>query len=146
MRSLHDAAYRETIRARLKSLRADSHRKWGKMSSDQMLWHVAAGLELALGRRTSKPMKPPLPRPLLRFLVINVPWPKGAPTSPEIVATRQYDFVAERKRCMELIDERSTKDLRGPWPEHFMLGQITGAQASQLQAKHVDHHLRQFGA
>jgi hypothetical protein len=146
MPALHDAAFRETLRTRLKALRPDAKRKWGKMSLDQMLWHVASGLETSVGRRPTKPMKAPLPRPIMRFLVINAPWPKGAPTMPEIVAKGQYDVEAERKRCLDLIDEMVKKDLDGPWPVHPILGNMRGVQHSKLQGKHVDHHLKQFGA
>ena len=146
MPSLHDSAFRDRVRTRMQSLRPDSKRKWGKMSADQMLWHVASALEVAVGRKTGKTTKPPLPHPLMRFLVINVPWPKGAPTMPEIIATSQYDFEAERRRCIALIDEMAKRDLAGPWPVHPILGKMTGSQLSRLQAKHVDHHLKQFGA
>jgi hypothetical protein len=37
MPALHDTAFRETLRTRLKSLRPDAKPKWGKMSLDQML-------------------------------------------------------------------------------------------------------------
>lgn len=37
---LHDAAHREALRGRVGSLRPGSQRRWGKMTVDQMLWHV----------------------------------------------------------------------------------------------------------
>jgi hypothetical protein len=44
------------------------------------------------------------------------------------------------------MDEMAKKDLNGPWPEHPILGKMRGVQHSKLHGKHVDHHLRQFGA
>jgi len=41
---LHDPAVRDAIRARVEALRPDAPRKFGKMSIDQMLWHVNQAL------------------------------------------------------------------------------------------------------
>ena len=147
MRTIHDPAFRRALRTRLESLRPDAQRRFGKMTSDQMMWHVASGLSLALGHTTAPPAKPPvpMPKPLMRFLVIKAPWPKGAPTIPDIVARDHYDFEAERKRALRLIDEMAARDLDGEWPLHPLLGKMSGKQHSELQGKHVDHHLKQFG-
>ena len=40
MRTLHDVAHRSALIERVRALRPDSARRWGKMSVDQMLWHV----------------------------------------------------------------------------------------------------------
>lgn len=148
MPELHDAAVRESLKTRLKSLKPDSQRKWGKMSADQMLWHLRSALELAVGRTSVTPSKAPVPLPqaVLRFAVIKLPWVKGAPTVPQIVAKGEHDFEAERTRCLQLIDELAQKDLNGAWPVHPILGTMSGTQYTQLQAKHLDHHLKQFGA
>jgi hypothetical protein len=148
MPALHDSAYRDTLRSRLQSLRPDAQRKFGKMTTDQMLWHVACGMELAMGRISTAPSKPPVPLPLpvLRFVVINLPWPKGTPTVPVLVAKDNYDFEVQRTRCLQLIDDMAAKDINEPWPVHPTLGAMSGLQYSQLHGKHVDHHLKQFGA
>ena len=148
MPALHDAAVRESLRTRLKSLTPNARRKWGQMTADQMLWHVAGSLELVAGRASAPPGKAPLPlpKPVLRFAVINLPWPRGAPTVPQIVATGQHDFEKQRTRVLDLIDEVARKDLHGPWPMHSLLGKMSGAQYSRFVAKHVDHHLKQFSA
>ena len=146
MPRLHDSATRSAIKSRLQTLKPDARGRWGKMTVDQMMWHVNTGLEIALGRVKAAPAKAPLPRPILRFAVLNLPWPKGrAQTFPEMVATGTYDFEAERKRCARLLDEFAAKELAGPWPDSPFLGPMSGGDHTRLQAKHVDHHLRQFG-
>ena len=77
--SLHDAPYKADILRRLKSLRPDAARKWGKMSVAQMLWHVNEAMEAALGRIDFGVVKPPIPLPkrVLKFLVLNAPWGSG---------------------------------------------------------------------
>jgi hypothetical protein len=143
---LHDSQYRSTIANRLRSLRADSRGRWGKMSVDQMLWHVNQGLALSLGEVTAPPQKVPLPRPILKFFVLNLPWPKGAPTLPQAEAKQQYDFDAERARCFHLLEAFARKPLDEVWPVDPVFGKVTGRFKSRLQAKHLNHHLRQFGA
>ena len=96
MKNLHDAAVRADVVRRLQALRPDSERKWGKMSVDQMLWHVGDALALSLGDLTVDAGKPPIPRALLKFIVLNLPWSKNGPTHPAFVATRNYDFAAEQ--------------------------------------------------
>jgi hypothetical protein len=145
MASLHDPAHRSQLIARLNGLRPDSQRRWGKMTVDQMLWHVSDALALSLGEITVGSEKPPLPKGLLKFIVLNLPWGKGGPTHPAFVAKKNYDFVAERERCLRLIGEVASMDLNGGWPNHPAFGRMTGQQVSRLHAKHLNHHLTQFG-
>jgi hypothetical protein len=145
MPKLHDAGYRSAIQTRIRQLRPDSQRRWGKMSVGQMLWHVNEGMETALGRVQLPLAKAPLPRPLMKFIVINIPWPKGAPTLPKWVAEKEYDFAAERERCLRLIDELAAKSIEDDWPSSPMLGRMSGTDVTRLHAKHLNHHLTQFG-
>lgn len=146
MALLHDPAVRMVLRTRLQNLRPDAARRWGSMTIDQMLWHVNSALEIALGRKPAARMRSPVPLPLLRWLALNAPWPTGVATMPEAVARGSHDFSAERERCLGLIDDLAARDLAGPPMIHPRLGSMTVHQLSRLQAKHVDYHLRQFGA
>jgi hypothetical protein len=38
------------------------------------------------------------------------------------------------------------KPIDAPWPELPSFGRVTGRFQSRLQAKHLDHHLKQFSA
>jgi hypothetical protein len=145
MKNLHDGSNRAEMVRRLHALRPDSERKWGKMSVDQMLWHVSDALALSLGDLTVEAGKPPIPRALLKFIVLNLPWSKNGPTHPAFVATRNYDFAVERTRCLQLIEKVASRDLHAEWPTHPVFGPMTGEQVSRLHAKHLNHHLTQFG-
>jgi len=143
---LHDAHYKGEVLRRVKTLRPDSQRRWGKMSVSQMLWHVNEAMEGALGRIQAEPMKVPLPRPLLKFLVLNAPWGKGAPTLKRwIPQADSYDFASERDRCCRLVDEIASKPLEDAWPDSPTLGRMRGNDVTRLHAKHLNHHLTQFG-
>src|SRR5262245_60803606 len=145
MAMLHDASCRAGIEDRLRALRPDSQRRFGRMTPAQALWHCNEAIEIALGKKKVPKEKAPLPGSIMKFLVINVPWPKGAPTLPALVANFQYDFDAERSRCLKLIEEFCAKDLGSQWPENPVFGQVRGRDITRLHAKHLNHHLAQFG-
>lgn len=146
MALLHDPQHKAEILRRLKTLSPNAARRWGKMSVSQMLWHVNEAMEGALGRIQAEPMKVPLPRPLLKFLVLNVPWGKGAPTLKRWVPqSDNYDFASEQTRCLRLVGELASKPLDDIWADSPTLGRMTGNDVSRLHAKHLNHHLTQFG-
>src|SRR4029079_19331316 len=113
MATLHDRSERAEILQRLQSLRPDSRGRWGKMSVDQMLWHLAQAMEIALGRGTITRVGPPLPKAMVKFMVLRLPWFKGAPTHPDFVAQAKYDFAEQQARCLELVDAIATKPVEG---------------------------------
>jgi hypothetical protein len=146
MAMLHEPAVLASLTERLKRLTPASQRQWGKMTVDQMLWHLNEGFEMGLGRRTVSKMKVPLPRFLLRFLIFNVPWPKGkARTHPDLEARATYDFETERARTVSLLGEVASRPLEGAWPDSYSIGRMSGRDWSRLGAIHVDYHLKQFG-
>ena len=146
MALLHDPPHKAEILRRLKTLSPNAARRWGKMSVSQMLWHVNEAMEGALGRIQAEPMKVPLPRPLLKLLVLNFPWGKGAPTLKRWVPqSDNYDFASEQARCLRLVGELASKPLNDAWPDSPTLGRMTGNEVSRLHAKHLNHHLTQFG-
>lgn len=49
MKTLHDPAARESLEVRLRGLGPDASARWGRMSVDQMLWHVNTALNMVLG-------------------------------------------------------------------------------------------------
>lgn len=145
MALLHNAGVRNTLKKRVQELRPESQRKWGRMTVDQMLWHVNLPLKESLGEYSTPANKAPIPRKLLRWLVLNVPWPRGARTRPDMVAAAHHDFELEKLRCLEMIDRFAGRDMNAAWPNSANFGEMRGKDWSRLHAKHLDHHLRQFG-
>lgn len=147
MPSLHDPSVHESLRSRVQRMRPDATRQWGKMTPDQMMRHLNIAIGAMLGHSPSYPlMKMPLPAPLFRFFAYYFPIPKGAPTHPDFVVGERCDFQAEQARCLSLIEEFVHRPIDSAWPESPVFGRVTGKFNSYVQAKHVDHHLRQFGA
>jgi hypothetical protein len=116
------------------------------MSVDQMLWHVNQFLSAAIGEGSLPIQKSPIPAPIMRFFLIYMPWPKSAPTHRNAVAKGEHDLEAERAKCKELIAKFVSKPVDSDWPVDPSFGNVTGIFASKLQAKHLDHHFRQFNA
>ena len=126
MALLHNAGVRNAIRRRIESLQPDAARKWGRMTVDQMLWHVNRPLAESLGEYTGPPAKPPIPRKLLRWLALNVPWPRGARTRPDLVAAEHHDFAAEKLRLLDAIERFAHRDLNAVWPRSAGFGEMRG--------------------
>lgn len=144
---IHDPTVRAQLRKRVESLSPKAQRQWGKMTVDQMLWHCNRALEVALGSYRSDPnLKPPIPKGILKFLALRIPWPKGGPTAPDLVANESYDFAAEQAKTLQLIDEMCARKVESAWAESPSFGKMSGTDWSRLMAKHLDHHLRQFSA
>jgi hypothetical protein len=111
------------------------------MTVDQMLWHINVSLAEAAGEYAPARMRVPIPRSLLRWLLLNVPWPKGSRTRPDMeVRGQRYDFNAEQARALRLVDS-----MTAAWPDSASLGAMRGKHWSRLEAKHLEHHLTQFG-
>ena len=142
---IHDSQTRASIERRIRALTPESRPTWGKMSVDQMLWHINQAMGLSLGTVTVGPGGPTMPAWLIRTIVINMPWPKGGPTHPDFVAKQQYDFAAERERALKHIAEIASKPMDYEWPVHPAFGKMSGRQVSTLVHKHLNHHLTQFG-
>jgi hypothetical protein len=149
MGTLFDVAERDSFLTRIDRLRPDSPRGWGKMDSAQTLAHCALALEAATGDAVlprSLPAK--LIGPLFRgFLLNDKPFSKNSPTHPLLVITSPHEFDRERTRLVTAVrkfhDAGPAAAARYP---HALLGKMSGDEWGRMQHKHIDHHLRQFGA
>ncbi len=144
MQILHDESARAEIIERVSRLRPDSRPRWGRMTVDQMLWHVNQAILASLGQLEVQPLRPPIPAALAKPMVLHLPWPRGVPTAPEWQAVSEHDFAREQKRCVELVGDFTRRSLEERWPVHHMLGLLNGREWSRLGYRHADHHLRQF--
>jgi hypothetical protein len=148
MKTIYDPATLQQTLARIEQLRPDSARHWGKMSVAQMLAHCSAALELATGDR-----KPPrlligrLIGWLLKDSLTNdKPFKRNSPTDPTFVVSDERDFEKEKAHLLGLIHKFVASGPEGaPTNPHSFFGHLTPAQWGGSVAKHLDHHLTQFG-
>lgn len=149
MRNLFDPADRRSVLDRLARLEPGAARQWGKMSASQMLAHCSAALEVATGDRPRKQaLIGKLLSPFVRSSLLGEkPFSKNSPTDPAFVMTGDKDFEAERRRLTGLVNRFCEAGLEKAGAQtHSFLGRLTGEEWAVMMYKHIDHHLRQFGA
>ena len=85
-RTLADADCKAEILARIRSLRSDAVRRWGRMSAHQMVCHIIDCHRMALGELDVMATKARVPRAFVKWvsLYTPMPWPAGLPTNPEL--------------------------------------------------------------
>lgn len=152
MRTLAREGDRTEILRRLKRLREDSPRRWGRMSAHQMVCHATDACRMALGQKRVSAVSVPL-RTIVKWIVLYAPvrWPRGIPTRPELDqdcdGTRPRSFDADVASLEALIRELSshTGPRRRDWPPHPLFGEMSEQEWLRWAYLHLDHHLRQFG-
>lgn len=146
MRTLFDVEDRLLVTERLDRLALHSAPRWGQMDCAQMLAHLADGLRMAIGELPTRPKRGPLRFGPLRHAVIYwLPFPKDAPTAPELITRRAVDCPTEMRELKRLILRFVSRAGASEWPEHPAFGQLSEQDWGVLAYKHIDHHLRQFG-
>jgi len=147
MTTVFDAAARASLLERVGKLTPESRGLWGRMSVGQMVCHLNQSLMMATGELPCAPKGGPLSFPPLRWLVIHkLPFPKGTPTAPELLAgTPAPELDADRARFGVLMDEVVAKGPDAEYPRHPVFGIFPGRDWGVLMYRHIDHHLRQFG-
>ncbi len=145
--TMFDEATRRRTVERLRSLKADTPQRWGKMNAPRMIAHLTDQMTHTLGDVPVAPIRGPLWNPLLRHAIIYwIPWPRGRVTGPpEAFVTKPVKWEADVARLEGLLDRLAARDPGGDWPIHAKFGHISGADWGVFCAKHFDHHLRQFG-
>jgi hypothetical protein len=152
MKTLARERDKAEILGRLRTVRAESARRWGRMSAHQMVCHLADWSRMALGQRAVSPATGVLQRTLLKVvaLYIPVPWPRGIRTRPEVdqerEGTRPVEFAADVAQAEELLQLVTAPTRHLDRQRHPVFGPMSDAAWLRLGYLHADHHLRQFGA
>jgi hypothetical protein len=152
MRTLARQRDRTELLARLRTVDADSPRRWGRMSAHQMVCHVADALRLITGQKPAGRAPRLHERTVLKWVVLYVPlrWPAGILTSPgldqEQGGTRPVDFEADVAEVEALLERVLQSPNSSERLTHPVFGRMTHAAWLRWAYLHTDHHLRQFGA
>ncbi|GMN10952.1 hypothetical protein MTsPCn9_27360 [Croceitalea sp. MTPC9] len=135
------------IKERLNNLAEDSERLWGKMTIGQMAWHCKYPLKLAIDNKENNSKGNWFVKTFFKKSLYNdKPWRKNLPTAPQLRAKEPKDFKTEYEELKNLVDTFYSIKEREVWYPHPAFGKFTKEQWGQMQYKHLDHHLRQFGA
>jgi Protein of unknown function (DUF1569) len=145
MRSIwQDDVHRE-LNDRLAALTWDRRAVWGKFTAPRMVCHLADSLRMAMGDLKVAPKRLPIRYPPLKQLVIYAaPFPKGAPTAPELLAREPREWANEVADVRGLLARAAATGSTAQWPEHPAFGRLSKRAWGVLIYRHMDHHLKQF--
>lgn len=153
MKDLFDPILAQDIKQRIMSLHPESERRWGKMTLAQTLAHCSSSMQMAMGninpKRASFPAN--IIGRLIRPLVFkdDAAMRRNSPSAPELFSAdpKQCEFGRERAELIAAIDSFTSKGAAccSQHPHPFF-GPLKPQQWAILMYKHLDHHLRQFGA
>jgi hypothetical protein len=118
------------------------------MDAKAMLGHLRQSALMALGELpvACKSKRVFQVFPIKHLILHVVPFPKGAPTAPELLVPVEGDVDAIRSELVSLIDRIGAGPREGDGPVHPLFGRLSFEEWGVATYKHTDHHLRQFGA
>ena len=149
MKTLFQKEVVDDVISRIDQLQPTSPRLWGKMDVAQMMAHCSVTMDIAAGR-----LNPPrifigrLIAPFFKSSYTNDrPFGKNGPTGKELVISNRREFLWEqdqlKRKVRQFHEGGEAHCTRHPHP---FLGTLTPYAWSRGMYKHLDHHLRQFGA
>ena len=149
MNSLFNPTENSQMIQRINKLTSSTQAQWGKMNVAQMLAHTHIALQSALGEVKIK-------RSFLGVLVGGMakkkllndePFKKNLPTDKRFVIADQRNFDQEKKSLVGAVQRFAQMGPNGlPQEPHPFFGKLSTQEWDKLMWKHLDHHLRQFGA
>lgn len=151
MENIFDAQVAQNYINRINTLNKDSQRLWGTMTAPQMLAHLNVSYELVY-----EPQKHKSPGAIARFLlksfvkskvVSETPYKQNIPTGPQFKVVGDKDFDLEKQRLIGFIQktqQMGSGAFEGKESNSF--GKLTSKEWNNMFAKHLNHHLSQFGA
>lgn len=148
MKSIFDPAVESEIIERIQSLQPSNAARWGKMNVFQMVRHCSLCEDMYLGKVQIK--RAFIGRLFGRMVLKQVlkddkPFKINSPTSKQLTTpAEEGDLEALKRAWIDRIlqyQSYTKKDFIHPF-----FGPLTKEQIGMLDYKHVDHHLRQFGA
>jgi len=150
MKTMARAQDKEEIVRRLRTIRTDSARRWGRMSAHQMICHLSDSFLAVTGQRDISPASGLLQSTLIKWIALYAPlqWPRGVPTRPEVDqevgGTKPSHFAADVTQLEMLVELITTR--KGCFgPTHPIFGNMSDTDWMRWAYLHMDHHLRQFG-
>ena len=149
MKNIFSPQDSEQFIERINQLRPDTQPQWGKMSVAQMLAHCNVTYEMMYEDKHKKPgmiLKWVLKSFVKPKVVNEEMYPKNNRTAPQFIISDERDFEKEKSRLIAYI--RKTQQLGAAHfegRESHSFGALTSTEWNNMCAKHLEHHLGQFG-
>ncbi len=147
--SLYDKKHVLTLVERIEKLTPATRALWGKMTVGQMLAHSQKPLLVALGKHHIKRglMAMAFGKIVKKKLSSPEPFKHNLPTDKSFIIKGNINFEEEKEKLKECLIAFSELGQSGKLPpSHPFFGKLSTNEWDVLQYKHLDHHLRQFGA
>ncbi|WP_124642128.1 MULTISPECIES: DUF1569 domain-containing protein [Amniculibacterium] len=150
MENIFDAKTVQNYIDRIQQLNANTKGKWGKMSVDQMLAHCNITYSMIF-----EPEKHKKPGMIASFLlkqfvkdkVVNEqPYKQSIPTGPAFLIHDERQFEEEQKKLigyLQKVQQLGPSAFEGKVSLSF--GKLSAKEWNNMMAKHLNHHLSQFG-
>ncbi len=146
VKNLFDPEVKQDIISRINKLNPRSKALWGKMNVAQMLAHSQGPIAVAFGTMQIKGnLLLKLLGPLIKASLYNEkPYKEGLPTHKSYVVADEKNFSDEQQKLIEMVERFSEQAIIST--PHPIFGRMTNEHWGKSLWKHLDHHLRQFGA
>jgi Protein of unknown function (DUF1569) len=117
------------------------------MDAKAMLTHLRQSALMALGELpvACKGKRAFQVFPIKHLILHVAPFPKGAPTAPELLVPDAASVDAIRSELVSLVERIGAGPREGDGPVHPLFGRLSFREWGVATYKHTDHHLRQFG-
>jgi hypothetical protein len=152
MKTLASDRDQHEILRRLKQVRPDTTRRWGRMTAPQMICHLSDSYRVVMGLKPVTPTSGFLERTVIKWIALYAPlkWPVGIKTRPEVdqeggEATCPKDFTADVADLETLVGIFTSQQGSADWPGHPIFGPMSKRDWLRWGYLHMDHHFRQFG-
>lgn len=139
----------ENMIARINNLAYGKNPQWGKMNVAQMLAHCCVTYEFVYDNKHPKPSA--MARFLMKLFVKpqvvgDKPYPRNSRTAPAFLVPAIQDFEEQKKRLINYITRtQQLGEQHFEGKESLSFGNLTSKEWNTMFAKHLDHHLTQFG-
>lgn len=150
MQNIFDAKDVQQYIDRINSLTPETKQKWGKMNAEQVLAHLNVAYSMIF-----EPEKHKRPSFIAKFLLSNfvkpkltneLPYKQNLPTSPAFIISDERNFEEEKKKLIGNIQRvQQLGRIAFEGKEHLNFGKINAQGWNNMFAKHLNHHLEQFG-
>ncbi len=149
MKNVFTKSGSDSFITRINQLNPSTEHQWGTMTVDQMLAHLNVMYDMVFTDKYKKPTG--FTKWMLKLFVKNKvvgaqPFPKNGRTAPQFLVKDEKNFTDEKKKLVDYIlkvQELGEKHFDGL--ESHSFGPLTKDEWNIMFAKHLDHHLAQFG-
>ncbi len=139
----------EIFTQRINQLTPESQPVWGKMNVAQMMAHLNVAYDITNGKKDPKYnmfTKFILKAFVKKIVVGDKPYKKNSQTGPLFLIADQREFEKEKELLLaNILDHEKKGRSHFEGLENPGFGKLTAAEWNNLYAKHLEHHLSQFG-